>query len=71
MIKGKVKEKKSLISSNVLTKKDFFQFSLSAIAENDTSGYDATGKFVRIKSRINLLQRLDNNFGHFNNKFCC
>ena len=27
-------------------------------------------KFGRIKTRTNLLQRLDNNFGHFNNKFC-
>ena len=30
-------------------------------------------KFVRIKTRTNLLQRFDNNFGHFDhfdNKFC-
>ena len=27
-------------------------------------------KLGRIKIKTNLLQRLDNNFGHFNNKFC-
>ena len=27
-------------------------------------------KFGRIKIRTNLLQRFDNNFGHFDNKFC-
>ena len=27
-------------------------------------------KFGRIKIKINLLQRFDYNFGHFDNKFC-
>ena len=39
--------------------------------QKDTSHYDELrAKFGRIKTRTNLLQRLDNNFGHFNNKFC-